>query len=551
MVGTLNADSDRGRTTWEAGGRALLSALANRVLQGLREVVGQPANARLCRLHLHIRGTAGSEALVVLDLQDGVEQPSLGLGATAWSALQLAAGPISVDVATGRVWVVSSGRALERLPRQRLSAASRALYADRAATHILILPVWDASGAVAGLLGVEVSCPAAAGDALELWPQVVAPLTERLNAAAPALLDELRRRPSAPVDSLLPIVGPALEPIVGLLRRFSRFEDPVLLLGESGVGKTRLAEWVHRCSPRVSGPFVSVQLHAVPADLLEGALFGSKRGAYTGADRPVQGYVAHAEGGTLFLDEIDRLDLAGQDKLLRLLDDHRYRPLGESSLQEADVRFILASNADLPAAVAAGKFRSDLYWRIEGLRVTVPPLRERVEEIDAWARHFLAELHAEAGGRGGFSLSPAAAGWLRAQPWLGNLRELRQRVRRAYILSATEGEPMVRLELEAFGATRAPLAPPSGLVAALQQAAVAWVDHAERNRNLGAPSMDLDEAKVLRAYILDEARGRMGLEEAFRLLGEHALVESRNHHQTARREAARRVEFEAHLRDRG
>ncbi len=211
----------------------------------------------------------------------------------------------------------------------------------------------------------------------------------------------------------------------------------VLVTGEPGTGKELVARELHRCSKR-SGPFVPVNCAGIPATLLEAELFGVARGAFTGADRDRAGLVEAAEGGTLFLDEVGELPLELQGKLLRLLQGREVRRVGATRSRTVDVRFVAATNRDLGAAVAAGAFRPDLYYRLAVAVVTVPPLRERPEDVEVLARLF-AERFAATLDRPGVRLAPAAIEVLRRGAWPGNARELESAIARA-MADARPGE---------------------------------------------------------------------------------------------------------------
>lgn len=212
-------------------------------------------------------------------------------------------------------------------------------------------------------------------------------------------------------------------------------EAGILLLGETGTGKEVLAQAIHYSSRRADGPWVAVNCAAIPADLVEDEFFGHVRGAYTHAVESRRGLVQEAEGGTLFLDEVDALPLASQAKLLRFLQERQYRSVGASQTRTADVRVIAASNRDMRVEAETGRFRQDLYFRLAVLSLTLPPLRERREDIGALAMHFLAQVNGETGRRIG-PPTPEALARLCAHHWPGNVRELRHVILRAVLLTA-------------------------------------------------------------------------------------------------------------------
>ena len=222
-------------------------------------------------------------------------------------------------------------------------------------------------------------------------------------------------------------------------RRAAQLESPVLLLGETGTGKELLAHAIHGGSARANWPLVTVNVAAIPDTLLEVEFFGAAPGAYTGADRKGRvGKFELANGGTLFLDEIGDMPLPLQGKLLRVLQDKEFEPLGSNRIVRADVRIIAATSADLPALVAAGRFRADLFYRLNVLTIQAPALRERSSDIEALAYAMLEDLSAQAPGASHFELQDDALRLLCSYEWPGNVRELRNTLERAVVLSDSE-----------------------------------------------------------------------------------------------------------------
>ncbi|WCM23345.1 sigma 54-interacting transcriptional regulator [Paraburkholderia bryophila] len=225
-------------------------------------------------------------------------------------------------------------------------------------------------------------------------------------------------------------------------RRAAQLESPVLLLGETGTGKELLAHAIHGGSARANQPLVTVNVAAIPDTLLEVEFFGAAPGAYTGADRKGRvGKFELANGGTLFLDEIGDMPLPLQGKLLRVLQDKEFEPLGSNRIVRADVRIIAATSADLPdlpALVAAGRFRADLFYRLNVLTIQAPPLRERASDIEALAYAMLEDLSTQARGGNHFELQDDALRLLCSYGWPGNVRELRNTLERAVMLSDSE-----------------------------------------------------------------------------------------------------------------
>jgi DNA-binding NtrC family response regulator len=217
------------------------------------------------------------------------------------------------------------------------------------------------------------------------------------------------------------------------LKRIAPTPATILLTGESGTGKEVAARALHRMSPRANGPFVPVNCAAISAELIESELFGHVKGAYTGAQHSREGLFYYARGGTLFLDEISELPLAAQAKLLRALEERRIRPVGSEQEIAVDVRVIAATNRDLKGEVAAQRFRQDLYYRLQVLELTLPPLRERAEDIPLLVEHFMAQLTPNLGVPP-LALDPRTVARLSDYDWPGNVRELRNLVERSLIL---------------------------------------------------------------------------------------------------------------------
>lgn len=309
-----------------------------------------------------------------------------------------------------------------RFVRVRLAEAGR--------FFVALLPEGAGTAATVAALREGAYDAVAAGEADARW-------RDALEGARSAEQTWARLFPGpaqAPDD---PLVGhsPALRRVRDLIARVGPTKATVLLLGESGTGKEVAARALHdSIAGAASRPFVAINCTALPRDLLEGELFGAAKGAFTGAvaDRP--GLVEQADGGTLFLDEIGDLDPALQPKLLRFLETRRARRLGARSDYAVDVRIIAATNADLRARVAAGRFREDLYYRLAEISIELPPLRERPEDIPALCRHFLG-LASERHDRVVTSIEPALVERLQTWSWPGNIRELRATIERLVLLS--------------------------------------------------------------------------------------------------------------------
>ena len=269
-----------------------------------------------------------------------------------------------------------------------------------------------------------------------------ADLLLRLKAEAKSLgrrVQELESTGRAQPDlSWIRMPSPAMKRLTQQVEAAAPTEATVLLLGESGTGKSLVARILHRLSVRGRGPFVEINCGAVAPGLIESELFGHARGAFTGADRERAGLFEEADGGTIFLDEIAELPLELQVKLLTVLEQRRVRRVGENRDRPVNVRMIAATNADLATSVRSGRFREDLYYRLNVINLTVPPLRDRPEDILPLARRFLEEIAHETNRRvRGFT--PAGEEVLLAYAWPGNVRELRNVVERS-LLMRREGD---------------------------------------------------------------------------------------------------------------
>ncbi|MDY0091202.1 MAG: sigma-54 dependent transcriptional regulator [Candidatus Vecturithrix sp.] len=252
---------------------------------------------------------------------------------------------------------------------------------------------------------------------------------EKLEQAMQRVLEETARRREADL-----FVGDS-EPIRRLkdqIRQMAEYPVNVLIHGETGAGKSLLAKLIHHSSPRAEGPFVDVHCGAIPANLVESELFGHVKGAFTGAARQHTGKFQLADGGTLFLDEISTLDIELQAKLLKVLDNKTFFPVGSDNTVQVDVRLIAAANESLPELVQAKRFREDLYYRLKVVTLTIPPLRDRRSDISLLANHLLTQLNAKY--HTDKTLAPGAVTLLTRAPWPGNVRELAHTLEQAVLL---------------------------------------------------------------------------------------------------------------------
>ena len=235
---------------------------------------------------------------------------------------------------------------------------------------------------------------------------------------------------------------PVVEKILSICRRVALTDSTVLVMGESGTGKELIARFIHSSSKRASNPFIAVNCGAIPPDLLESEMFGHERGAFTGAVGSRMGLFQLANGGTIFLDEIGEMSAALQVKLLRVLQEREIRPVGADRTIKVDVRVIAASNRDLAAEVEKGRFREDLFYRLQVIPIVVPPLRERRSDIPLLVQHFLDKHNQQRSGQP-CRIADDAMVHLWEYDWPGNVRELENLIERMVILS---DDGVIRIE---------------------------------------------------------------------------------------------------------
>src|SRR5436190_4315703 len=347
-------------------------------------------------------------------------------------------------------------------------------------------------------------------DQIRRGPDVQAVEKKLLRRENVALREVITRR-----DGVPEIVGasPQIHAVLSMIGRLAASESPVLINGESGTGKELVARAVHLHSKRAARPFVSVNCGALPDTLLETELFGHKRGAFTGAVASRSGLLEAADGGTLFLDEIGEMSAAMQVRLLRTLDSGEVRRVGEERAFHVNVRVVAATNKDLSQEAAEGRFRWDLFYRVSTVIVTVPPLRERRDDVPLLVQHFIAPFI-----RAGKSLrfAPEAMARLQQYDWPGNIRELRNLIERLLILHEGEeiGMAMLPREFLKSATPAAAEAEPEGASGTLPSLAEIERRHVERvlkatgwNKARAARVLEVD-IKTLNKKIRDSGISR-------------------------------------------
>ncbi|XYH98487.1 sigma-54-dependent transcriptional regulator [Sorangium sp. So ce1128] len=511
------------------------------------------SRGRLLRGVVHLRPAGTYQCVFGVERASGARVEGLGYltSGNVWSFVEEHRCSVSIDVqrASLRSWLPEGTIERHDVPEESglPGDATRERMLGRDATHVHVVPLRTPGGGVDGMITLEASSKVATGAGF-VWEDCYEDL-ETLASVAGAFIAAraLPRRPieAASPDEFLPVVGPTTAHLVELLRAFAPRDDTILISGPTGAGKSRLARYCHEHSRRRGQRFEVLDILGVPEDLQMAEIFGWKRGAFTGAVKDNPGAIARAASGTLFLDEIDKLSLKAQAGLLRFIEERSYRMLGDDAAQErrADVRLLVGTNADLRAAARAGRFREDLYYRINVLPVRLPPLVERLDELSRWADYMLDRRHREGSGPGAARFEPEAVKLLLSVPWPGNLRQLDNIVRRAYALllagqGSSGGDLVVQRRHVARALTFDSDAEASALAGLLWRAARGFVQEAARREGSGPP-LSLDLADAFRGMVLGAAMQERGREEAFVLFGQKPLLKNRNHYRVVRRELAR------------
>ena len=409
--------------------------------------------------------------------------PTLPVGETGGPLALAVLGPgVEVEVAVPDVGALSIGRARDGdvvVAHPSVSRQHARLHSARGTLELEALAATNPVRLRGEALAPGARAALAVGEPFALGALIA--------VVRPHLAAHPRAVGSPPVPGLV-VADPAMVRLHEMVARIAPGDVPVLVLGETGAGKEMIAQALHRGSPRRDRPLVHINCGALPAALVESELFGAERGAFTGADRARVGLIESASGGTVFLDEIGELPLPLQAALLRVLEEGAVRPVGATRPRPVDVRWVAATNRDLAAEAARGTFRKDLYYRLQGFVVTVPPLRERRGELRALAA-------ALAPGR---ELTEGAHAALAAYTWPGNVRELRNALRSAALLAGAGPIDVVHLP-EAIRSDVV-VVPPG------QPAAGGAVPGAEAEALPAAPSLRASLAEEERRRIVDALR---------------------------------------------
>ncbi|NOY28047.1 MAG: sigma-54-dependent Fis family transcriptional regulator [Oligoflexia bacterium] len=383
-----------------------------------------------------------------------------------------------------------------RMPRLDGLSLLRRLLAQRPETSVLVMTAYASVDSAIEALRTG------AADYL-LKPVVGEELVQKASRilANQALRGELLRlrRELSRDRGFEGLVGdsPPMRAVHKLVEMVAPTSTNVLITGESGTGKELVARAIHARSKRAGREFIAVNMAALPAEMVEAQLFGHERGAFTGADRRRAGILRAASGGTVFLDELVEMPIGLQAKLLRTLESGEVLPVGADRPERVDIRLVAATNQDLAVAVAEHRFRQDLLFRLDVMRIPLPPLRERREDIPTLAEHFL-RRHARSQGRRSATLTNAAMRGLLAYDWPGNVRELSNVLERATILSGGGRVESDHLPMELRSGESLPVAL-RGAVDHFERQHVAWVLRAAgNNRERAAAMLEIDQATLYR-----------------------------------------------------
>jgi two-component system, NtrC family, nitrogen regulation response regulator GlnG len=356
-------------------------------------------------------------------------------------------------------------------------------------------------------------------------------IAEVISVVGRALADPARRAKAPVADhgasDELPLIGrsSAMQDIYRIIARLTQTDLTVMVTGESGTGKELVARVLHNFGKRKNGPFVAINMAAIPRELIESELFGHEKGAFTGAQLRAPGRFEQAEGGTLFLDEIGDMPLEAQTRLLRVLQEGEYTTVGGRTPIKTNVRIVAATHRDLRTLIQQGSFREDLFYRLNVVPMRLPPLRERLDDIGDLTRHFLRQ--AGRAGLGHKSIEPAAVERMKRHVWPGNVRELENMVRRISALNPEDSITVAIIDGEMAALQRPPMSPPIGLADAGDRSLSESVEQhlaryfAEFGRDLPPPNLyDRVLAQVEKPLIIASLTATRGNQiKAAELLG--------------------------------
>jgi DNA-binding NtrC family response regulator len=378
--------------------------------------------------------------------------------------------------------------------------------------------------------------------------------------------------PSLNTDPRLPVIGDYMTRQLPILKSFSQNSETLLIHGPTGAGKSKLALWCHHQSKCNGQAFEVLDLASIPEEMKMAAVFGWHKGAFTGASQSNQGAVGRAKNGTLFIDEIDKLSLEAQAGLLQLLDTGTYRQLGDDrTFQQASIRFIVGTNANLPDLISQGLFREDLYYRINILPIKLPPLAERQDEIEHWADYMLERCVLQNKVNIPSYFTVKAKQLLQQQHWFGNLRQLDNIVSRSFALSHAFNSHQSFMSIDISHVKQAlamdpalsevsttyqsqqceqslgDKSRPSDLSSALWHCATQFVELAMIKKEK-SQTLNLDEAQNFKGYVLTIALQKLAnKKQVYQLFGKDKAIQNRTYQREIKRELQRTADFETKL----
>ncbi len=541
------------------------SHLLRSMFDVISSAIGVGSGVQVLRGTIHFRPENEYRRLFCLefDARKAETQPLQLPSLTAWKWVARRGCPVTIDVDSQMMRVFEGGK--PRLLRddtnamQLTSGDTVQRLTARDADYVIVNPLRRHLGIIDGMVSLELRDTGGNGDELQNLCGAELQLLADLASPHLACLPSSRIPSQFEGDEHLPVVGASMAPLVELLSVFSALDETLLITGATGVGKSRLARFCHAHSARRNKPFVTLDLLACPESLQLPQLCGAKKGAYTGADRDMPGAIQRAEGGTLFIDEIDKLSLQGQAGFLRLIEERVYRCIGDSGDdRRADVRFIVGTTANLREAVAQGRFREDLYYRIAVLFVRVPELSKRLDEIASWSNYMLERCSNGGPQKHQSQLHDSALPFLNTQAWPGNLRQLDNVIRRAYAYSLLQhssavdsvlvsGVHVARALNDELG-TEADQNTETLLSRKMMEAAKIFAEESLKRSQSERP-LPLTLADTFRSMVLDAALNACNQDKdaALEALGLGNVVRDRNHHRVLKRESELLHKFYAEL----